>query len=334
MSLPNINPLRVASLGLALEGPVRPKRRTPPSIRQLAAKLLRVAKKAPEVVVRVSGSGKSNAHSLAHLTYITRNGKLAAENERGEKIVGRDAVKDVFEEWGFHTACDSERKRAPTINIVLSMPQGTDPQVVLSASRDFAAEEFSRNHQYLLALHEDTDHPHVHLTVKTQGFDLTWLRRTKADLQLWREHFAQKLRDQGIEAEATPRRARGVIQRPKTLAMRHMLEEKRSLVSRAKVESAMGELLTRTGQAAVVGLRPWETAILKRQREVRGTYISVLKDLQTLTDVTSRDSTTQLVKFLKGLPPIQTERHRLKRELAATIEARWKELGGREPEVL
>jgi hypothetical protein len=68
MSLPSINPLRVPALGLVLEGPVRPRRGKPASIKHLAAKLARVAKNAPEVVVKVSGSGKSRAHTLAHLT--------------------------------------------------------------------------------------------------------------------------------------------------------------------------------------------------------------------------------------------------------------------------
>ena len=132
MSLPSINPLRCRRR--TTEGPVRPKRGKPPSIKHFAARLARVAKNSPEVFVKVSGSGKSRAHTLAHLTYITRNGKLEAENERGEKIVGKEGVKEVFNEWGFQTPGNSERKRAQTVNIVLSMPEGTDAQAVLSAA--------------------------------------------------------------------------------------------------------------------------------------------------------------------------------------------------------
>lgn len=36
------------------------------------------------------------------------------------------------------------------------------------------------------------------------------LNPRKADLEAWRQAFAQALRDRGVEAEATPRRARGV----------------------------------------------------------------------------------------------------------------------------
>lgn len=316
MSLPSINPLRVPQLGLALDGPVRPKRGKPHPIRTYAGKLSRLAKKAPEVLVKVSGSGKSRAHSLAHLTYITRNGKLKAENERGEKIEGLKAVREIFDEWGFQTPGDSERKRAQTVNIVLSMPAGTEPAAVWNAARDFAKTAFSLNHQYMLALHDDTDHPHVHLAVKAQGFDLTWLQRTKADLQEWRESFAEKLRDQGVEAEATPRRARGVVRKPQTQAMRHLLQEKRSTVFKAKVQEAIRDLAA--PEKALP--RPWEVAIHERQRQVRRAYVEVAQDLAKARDETSRGAAAQLQQFLKSLPPLETERHRLRRELVPVLQ--------------
>ena len=317
MSLPSINPLRVPQLGLALEGPVRPKRGRPLAIRTYAGKLTRIAKRAPEVVVKVSGSGKSRAHSLAHLTYITRNGKLKAENERGEKIEGLEGVKEVFKEWGFQTPGNSERRRAQTVNIVLSMPEGTDDQAVLKASRGFAKEAFADNHQYLLALHTDTKQPHVHLAVKAQGYDLSWLKRTKADLQDWRESFAAKLRDQGVEAEATPRRARGVVQKPQTQSMRHLVREKRSTVFKAKIEEALRDLTAPQKRLPT----PWEVAIRERQKTVRRAYVEVAGDLAKARDETSRAAAAQLQQFLKSLPLLETERHRLKRELAPMLEA-------------
>lgn len=318
MSLPSLNPLRVPQLGLALEGPVRPKRGRPQPIRAYAGKLTRVAQKAPEVVVKVSGSGKSRAHSLAHLTYITRNGKLQAENERGEKVEGLEGVKEVFKEWGFQTPGDSERKRAQTVNIVLSMPKGTDAGAVLVAARGFAKQAFADNYQYLLALHDDTDHPHVHLAVKAQGFDMTWLKRTKADLQDWRESFAEKLRDQGVEAEATPRRARGVVQKPQTQAMRHLVSARRSTVFKAKVDEAIRDVTTREKAPP----RPWEVAIRERQREVRRAYVQVAGDLANARDDTSRQAAAQLQAFLRSLPPLETERHRLRREVVPLLEGR------------
>lgn len=316
MKRSNLNPLHVDQLAQALEGPVRPRRGKPRSIAFYTAKLARVVRKAPEVLVKVSGSGKSRAHTLAHLTYITRNGKLEAENERGQRIAGLAAVKEVFGEWGFQTPGDSERKRAQTVNLVLSMPKGTDAKAVLDAARSFASETFSSNHQYLLAFHDDTDHPHVHLAVKVQGFDLTWLRRNKADLQDWRESFAEKLRDRGVEAEATPRRARGVVQKPQTQSMRHLVQEKRSRVLRAKVNEAILALAI----PEKVLPSPWEIALRERQRQLRQVYLVVASELRQSDLETTRKAAGQLDHFLKGLPPLETERQRLQRDLAGTYE--------------
>ena len=311
-----LNPFDLPALGIALEGPVKPKNRKAPSIKDYAAKLARVSKKAPEVLVKVSGSGKRAGQILAHLTYITRNGKVEAENERGEKVSGLDEVREVFAEWGFQSN-DSERRRAQTVNMVLSMPEGTDPRAVLLAGRAFAKEQFGDNHQYLMALHTDTPQPHVHLSVKAQGFDLTWLKRGKAELQLWRESFAQELRDQGVEAEATPRRARGVIRKPKAQAMHHLAKTpQRSTVIKAKVDEVIREKSAKKEPRD----RPWEAAIVERQRRTREVYAAVAKDLRDAGGETARKAATQLDDFLRGLPPIETERAKTQRELA-TFEA-------------
>ena len=124
------------------------------------------------------------------------------------------------------------------------------------------------------------------------------------------------MRDQGIEAEATPRRARGVVRKPKTQAMKHMLREKRSVVFKAKIDEAIGELQGLASREQ----RPWERAIKERRREVRATYVEVAKDLHKAHDVGSRQAAAQLAEFLKGLPQLETERHWIKRELAPLLE--------------
>ncbi|TCV82717.1 relaxase/mobilization nuclease domain-containing protein [Sulfurirhabdus autotrophica] len=329
-----LNILSVPGLGIALDGPVRPKKRKTPNIKDYSkaggskktshtAKLIRVLNKAPEVMVKVSGSGKGQGHVLAHMTYITRNGKIEAENERGETIAGLDEVQELFEQWGFD-ANNSERNRAKSVHIVLSMPNGTDPNAVLWAARKFAQEAFSQNHQYLMALHTDTDHPHVHLAVKTQGFDMTYLKRSKADLQEWREMFAGKLREQGIQAEATPRRARGVAVKGKSQSMHHLTfdkdkhgnpRSKGSTVLKEKVEGLIREI---DGQT-VSKDRPWEKAMADKQMEVREAYINIEKNLRASADNESHKVADKLALFLKQMPPIETERMKLQRQLAQVM---------------
>lgn len=351
MKLKDMTVFTVPGLGIALDGPVRPIRRKTQNIKDYGAsggskkgshvaKLIRVLNKAPEVLVKVSGSGKSQGHTLAHMTYISRNGKLVGENERGQKIEGTEEVKELFGQWGFD-AKNSEKSRAKSIHIVLSMKKGTDPNAVLWAAREFALEKFAANHQYFMVLHTDTDHPHVHLAVKAQGFDMTWVKRSKADLQEWREIFAARLREQGVQAEATPRRARGVAQKAKTQPMYHMERDrkkdsyprsKESRVIRGKIDEIIREV---DGQTKPRN-RPWERSIRERRSKIIGAYADIEKRLRSSDDSDSHKVADRLSIFLKNFPLPETERAvhgRQLKEAAAVLKGRalGQESGRQEP---
>ncbi len=172
-------------------------------------KLILTTRKAPEVMVKISGGGKSIKQVKAHLDYISRNGLVELENEDGEIILGREAVQDVRDEWkSGQYGLPENGSRRETFNIVLSMPPGTERRAVRDAIRAFAQAEFGDNHAYVFAIHDDEAHPHGHLCVKSLGLDGSRLNPRKADLQRWRERFAEALRERGVEANATPRRAR------------------------------------------------------------------------------------------------------------------------------
>lgn len=202
-------------------------------------KLFLTAKKAPEVMVKITSGSKNARGAQRHIDYISRNGKLPLEDERGNIYNGKEK-KEVLVNWqgvGLPIPEDGQERRVrdkkggfterkETLNIVLSMPAGTDPDSVRSAAREFAKTEFSR-HQYVMALHDGTEddhqkggagrknektkapHPHVHLSVKAVDLDGRRLTPRKNDIQCWRERFADKLIEHGIEANATPRGYRG-----------------------------------------------------------------------------------------------------------------------------
>src|SRR3546814_13723541 len=92
------------------------------------------------------------------------------------------------------------------------MPGGTtDAATIHDAVQAFARVEFEGQFSYMVALHTDTAHPHVHLTVATPGADGTRFNPRKADLHHWRESFAHEFRQRAIAPEATPRHARGHV---------------------------------------------------------------------------------------------------------------------------
>lgn len=213
-------PARRGMTGLKITAPSKPVRSgDAASVRRQVGLIV---KRAPQVLVKISGGGKSIDSIKAHLDYISRNGEIELEDQNGDKFNGRGDLADLRNEWrdgGFPMPERGQSRQA--FNVVLSMPAGTDEEAVFRAARDFAMEEFS-NFQYVMALHTlDTDpgkepspNPHVHICVKAVGMDGTRLNPRKSDLQRWRERFAEKLREYGVEADASRRvhrlqRARG-----------------------------------------------------------------------------------------------------------------------------
>ena len=172
-----------------------------------------VQRRAPQVMVKVTGGGRGMRAITAHLRYISKNGRLPMEDDRGRSAEGRDAVREVADEWrhaGSHIPEHAGRREA--FNIMLSMPLGTDPLIVQRAAREFAQDELA-GHHWVMVLHDHQAHPHVHLSVRAESREGVRLNPRKADLRRWRETFAERLRDRGIGAEATRQETRGVLRR-------------------------------------------------------------------------------------------------------------------------
>jgi type IV secretion system T-DNA border endonuclease VirD2 len=172
------------------------------------AKLARIVRKAPEVVVKVTGRQQDGNHVKAHLDYIGRKGEVDIETRDGEILITKEDVAERAAEWS-DTLQWRSRPTVSSVSLIFSMPEGTDPDKVLGAVRALAHAELSDNHDYVLALHTDTPRPHVHLTVQAEGLDRTRFNPRPVQLNRFRERFARELRARGVAAEATPRRARG-----------------------------------------------------------------------------------------------------------------------------
>ena len=176
--------------------------------RTARAKLARIVRRAPEVVVKVTGRQRGGSHVKAHLEYIGRKGKLGIETRDGEVLTSKDDIDERAADWS-DTLQWRSRPTVSSVSLIFSMPAGTDPDKVLGAVRALAHAELSDNHDYILALHTDTPRPHVHLAVQAEGLDRTRFNPRPVQLNRFRERFARELRARGVAAEATPRRARG-----------------------------------------------------------------------------------------------------------------------------
>jgi len=186
---------------------------------------------AREVLVKISGGGRDADGVQAHFEYIDRHGKLDIETDQGEVLRGKTAATELINDWALDygavpgaphsrskVGADGKRRQPrQAFNIVLSMPAGTPPQKVLKAVKKFAREEFAHQHRYAMALHAEEKgkhgmHPHVHLVVKAEHeYGGARLNPRKADLQRWRERFAEYLTELGVAATATRREDRGFV---------------------------------------------------------------------------------------------------------------------------
>ena len=166
-------------------------------------------RQAPQVMVKVTGGGRGMAAIRAHFRYISKNGRLDIEDDRGVVERGKEPVKDIERQWQFGGAyIGEEGHRREAFNVMLSMPRGTDPLIVQRAAREFAKMEFA-DHRYVMVLHDHQANPHVHLSVRAESKHGVRLNPRKADLHRWRETFAERLREWGIDAEATRQASRG-----------------------------------------------------------------------------------------------------------------------------
>lgn len=289
------------------------------------ARLARVVNKAPEVMVKVSRPAKMDKSGnpitvnrrtegtrvSAHIEYISRNGKLDVETSDGSILTGKEATAGLYRDWMRYHDQDRANGKATdrtriTTSIVFSMPGNTNATAVQDAVRVLAQQEFGGRHDYAMALHTDTKHPHVHLTVRTVGHDGVKLNLRKADLQHLRDTFAEKLRQRGIEAESTPRHARGVTRKSERTPVYKMRQRGQSpYVDKAKQREVSRDLQDNGGR---LPSQPWDGAIVERRNRVMKTYSSAAAILAESHDPDDRALGRAVTAFSGRLTDVATER--------------------------
>ncbi|MEG3143553.1 relaxase/mobilization nuclease domain-containing protein [Sphingomonas sp. RT2P30] len=262
------------------------------------AKLARIVRKAPEVVVKVTGRQRGGSHVKAHLDYIGRKGEVDIETRDGETLTAKEDIAERAAEWS-DTVQWRSRPTVSSVSLIFSMPEGTDPDKVLGAVRAVAHAELSDNHDYALALHTDTPRPHVHLTVQAEGLDRTRFNPRPVQLNRFRERFARELRARGVAAEATPRRARGQGIAGSSMALVKLRARLRTEGSRQITQSDR-----RTNEQAIAVARgqdqlpPFIAAGTVRWREIRRAYEQTAAALDATGQSDDRALATDVRAFL------------------------------------
>jgi hypothetical protein len=227
-------------------------------------------RKAPQVMVKITGKSRGVAGVRDHLEYIgdgkaekyverededRSDGDRGARSEKedaqrlvrpiitesGERIETVGGLKDLVKEWQRSPSpMPWTSGKAEAVHLMWQMPPGTDAANLLKAVQAAARAEFE-GHRYALALHQHQSSPHVHMLVRVKSNDGSRrLNPRKADLHRWRLRFAHELRARGIDAAASRQRTRGYAQRHEHLWERKMTEREAALRERAQRARSLG----------------------------------------------------------------------------------------------
>lgn len=272
---------------------------------RVRAQLRALIDRAPEVMVKVRGGGRGMGAIRAHMHYISRRGALEIEDEQGEKSLGREALRELVEDWRLAGAeIPSKSHRREALNIMLSMPPDTDSHAVLWAAREFARAEFAQ-HKFAMVLHEPQADPrskyaHVHLVVRGQGLRGQRLNPGKADLARWRQAFADRLMELGVAASATRQVARGEIRNyPQIWEVK--AAEKKSLRRVREPVKTSGK----SRAARIEALRAWQciarALAQSDDREDRALALQAMQYVQSMPVV--RESIVKVRGFAGAVEP-------------------------------
>lgn len=268
--------------------------------------LARTVNRSPEVMVKVTGRQNGGEHVLANFTYISREGwgeneEIEILTDRGEILRTHDEKAAVAARWRAWEMADAARRQGATsISMVLSMPSGTDHVGLFAAVRAFADEEMG-NRSWVMALHTDTESPHVHLTVARRDHDGNRFHPGREDLFKYRLVFAEKLRERGIDANATPRKARGITKKPVGTAIVQI--ERRGERSRY-LQRLRTEALNTLKTGAIHTM--FDSLIASQQRDVAEGYKAAAVELAAASDKTVRALAGSIVTHLRGMAAIET----------------------------
>ncbi len=283
----------------------------------------RTVRGVPEVMVKVSGGGKSAAAVKAHLAYIDRHGRLEVHTDEGEILQGRVAAHHLADIWNLEAGRGQyrpepkpgtmDRRPKQVHNLVFSMPKGTPPEKLLLATQKFAREKFALKHRYAMVLHTDQGHPHVHLVVKAVSEQGERLYIRKATLRAWREDFAQYLRELGVAANATPTQLRGKPKEHMRDGIYRALKRGKSSFMRRKAEGVGSELLRG-------GLRPepGKAKLLATRERVVQDWNATAANLR---DQGEPQLAREVENFVRRMPNITTANERIAKAMLAQVAA-------------
>ena len=201
----------------------------------------------------IRSGGTHNKSQLANqLEYLTTKSTHIVDSSGfldGKSKLDRGEIKDLTERFAKRWDGGFKPKLGQTTHLLMSFPIGTRGEDVRDIATDVAERFFQtdKGHfDYIIAVHEDRDHPHAHLVLnrRSQEGEFFYLARNhRFNYDDFRLAMVEEAETYGVRLEATRRVDRGAVHYPaKTREVYAAKEEGRAPKERERV----GKDLTRT----------------------------------------------------------------------------------------
>ena len=201
----------------------------------------------------IRGGGTQNKSQLSNqLEYLTTKSTHIVDSSGfldGKSKLDRGEIKDLTERFAKRWSAGFKPKLGQTTHLLMSFPIGTRGEDVRDIATDVAERFFQTDEghfDYIIAVHEDRDHPHAHLVLnrRSQEGEFFYLARNhRFNYDDFRLAMVEEAETYGVRLEATRRIDRGEVHYPpRTREVYAAKEEGRTPKERERV----GKDLTRT----------------------------------------------------------------------------------------
>ncbi len=207
----------------------------------------------PAVFKAIRGGGTHTKSQLMNqLDYLTTKSTHIVDSSGfldGKSKLEAQDIKDLTERFAKRWDAGFKPKLGQTTHMLMSFPIGTRGEDVRDIATDVAERFFQADEghfDYIIAVHEDRDHPHAHLVLnrRSQEGEFFFLGRNhRFNYDDFRLAMVEEAETYGVRLEATRRVDRGVVHYPPRTREVYAAKE----VSRAPMErERVGQDLTRT----------------------------------------------------------------------------------------
>ena len=178
----------------------------------------------PAVFKAIRGGGTHSKSQLANqLDYLTTKSTHIVDSSGfldGKMKLEAGEIKDLTERFAKRWDAGFKPKLGQTTHMLMSYPVGTRGEDVRDISESVAKRFFQTDEghfDYIIAVHEDRDHPHAHLVLnrRSQEGEFFFLGRNhRFNYDDFRLAMVEEAEKYGVRLEATRRVDRGVVHYP------------------------------------------------------------------------------------------------------------------------